>query len=170
MEDFQMPDVENRDSLANKISALLERIDRVFPKSEAIESESITKHPCDECIAIRNDFAGVAWWSADPELIDAYFTSLSLFTPKAFHYYLPAYLVYSLNHFEPFEGAVEFSIYALSLELDDPRRNKWLTERKNLFTEEQRQVIVKFLELVRDHPEMEIYQADVVSGIEFWKR
>ncbi|MBK8810998.1 MAG: hypothetical protein IPN69_09740 [Acidobacteria bacterium] len=113
-----MPDVENRDSLANKISALLERIDRVFPKSEPIEP---TNHPSDECIAIRNDFAGVAWWSADPDLIDAYFASMSLFTPVGFHYYLPAYLVYSLNHFEPFEGAVEFSIYALSLELDDPQ-------------------------------------------------
>lgn len=154
--------LEKEDSVVftQRISALLERIDVVFPKSDPPEPEAIAIGVSPDCLELVDDFAGVQWWMADPELVFDNFAQMAFMTPVAFHYYLPAYLKHALNDFDPFNPVMEFTLYTLG-----SSQNR---KRKRLFTEAQREVINEFLSIVRDHPDMEIHHPDAIQGLEHW--
>jgi len=155
--------LEKEDSVVftQRISALLERIDVVFPKSDPPEPEAIAIGVSPDCLELVDDFAGVQWWMADPELVFDNFAQMAFMTPVAFHYYLPAYLKCSLNDFDPFNPILEFTLYALI-----PLSRSY--DRKEPFNEAQREVLIEFLGIIRDHPDMEFRHADAIRGLEYW--
>ena len=105
-----------------QVEELRRKILATFPKTDPPLAESITSHPCEECAGVTKDFGGVRWWSADDSLIDENFDKLPLFTPEAYHYYLPAFLLRALNEFDPDNLVVQFCLYDVTLTkiTDDP--------------------------------------------------
>jgi hypothetical protein len=152
-----------------KLDELRQRILAAFPKNDPPLPENITSHPCEECYGIRDDFRGVRWWAADDELIDENFDDLPLFTPEAYHYYLPAFLLRALDTFDPDNLVVQFCVYNLSptkTPVDDP----WYRARLNQFTSEQISVIAKFLVYIQEDEKFYDYYADVERGLrKFWR-
>lgn len=152
----------------DKIEELRQRIMAAFPKIAPPSSENLTGHRCDECDGVRDDFSGVKWWSADDALIDGNRDVIPLFTPEAFHYYFPAFLLRSLDLFDPDDEVLQFSVYSLSptkTPVDDPRYRA----RLNLFMPQQISAVASFLEQIQNDERFYYYYADVERGLrKFW--
>ncbi len=116
-----------------------------FPKTLPPPSDQITNHSCPTCDAIRDSFSNVRWWEADNELIRHNYDSLAFLTLEAFHYYYPAYLIYSLSDFHWNNTVLEFSLYAL---VSKP------SERMRRFAQNEKQLILEFLDKVLECEEM----------------
>lgn len=153
---------------SNEIEELRQKILAAFPKNAPPLPENLTKHRCKECDGVRDDFSGVEWWNADNSMIDENYDDLPLFTPEAFHYYLPAFLIRLLDSFDPDNEVLQFSVYGLSptkTPVDDPRYRA----RLNLFTPEQISAVASFLEQVEKDERFYNYYADVERGLrKFW--
>ncbi len=154
---------------SDKILELRQRILAAFPKEAPPQPENLTEHSCAECDGLRDDFNGVAWWSADSSMIDDNYDVLPLFTSEAYHYYLPAFLLRALSSFEPYNDVLQFSVYSLSptkTPVDDPRYRA----RLNLFTPDQITAVASFLEQIQNDERFYSYYADAERGVrKFWQ-
>ena len=149
-------------------SNLAQSILEVFPKALPPTSEKLTSHKCDECNALKDNFKGIKWWEAEYELISENFGQLPLFTPTAHHYYFPAYLLCDLDESNPLYHSTirEFIVYDLtpSKEITDFKMN-----RKNLFSDKQRQLVVHYLEQLLEDEDSEYIFEDIEKALTFWK-
>jgi hypothetical protein len=131
-----------------RIDALKLAIRERFPATPTPAEEDIATHDCSECLAIRAAFARRTWDSLQPSELEARFDSLPMLSPSAFKYYLPAYLTYSLEHLDADCLVCQFTIYAIAPDTDaeEAKFVDWWRERLQLFTPEQFEVLVQFLE------------------------
>ena len=153
---------------SNQLDELRQKFLAVFPKTDPPPPERITSHDCEECDGVRDDFRNLKWWSANSELIDDNFDDLPLFTPEAYHYFLPAFLLRALEKFEPDNLVLQFCIYNLS-PTQTPADDPWYSARLNQFAPEEISAISNFLECIRDNEEFYDYHADAERGLDkFW--
>lgn len=148
-----------------KLEKLKQRILTAFddvPYPEGL----IAPHECDECYEIRKTFAGSDWKTIDPKVLEENFGIISLFSSQAFHYFLPAYLIYSLNRFsEKDNTTLEFTVYAITpgKEAVENRFDYW-RERFEEFNSEQMSCIYEFLDFVRQDESHYSFIDDVIKG------
>lgn len=95
-----------------------------------------------EGIDVRRDFKGRRWEDVPPAIIDYTYNNLHSFTAEAFCYYLPAYLVYSLETTDPTSNVPFFTL--LSLTGLCPR----LRAARRLMTAAEREAICAYLRSV----------------------
>ena len=75
-------------------------------------------HDCEECDGIRRAFNRQAPFSLPGDVLEYHHDSLPMMTPEAFHHFLPAYLIYAIDH--PDSLVAEFAWFSLSPpEFDD---------------------------------------------------
>lgn len=131
-----------------RIDALKLVIRERFPATPTPAEEDIATHDCTECLAIRAAFARRTWDSLQASELEARFDSLPMLSPRAFKYYLPAYLTYSVEHLDPDCPVCQFTIYAIAPDSDakEAKFVDWWRERLRLFTREQFGVLLQFLE------------------------
>jgi hypothetical protein len=112
--------------------------------------DHIASHECDECRAVREAFAGWKWESLPGEIIRENHDKLPLFDAEAFVYYLPAYLLYALGHWDPDDPVTEFTTYQLTPNCDpeDAERCDYHRSRLRHLTEEQFEVCHRFTAMV----------------------
>src|SRR5262245_19634067 len=77
---------------------LNQKLEAAFSGTARPAPEAIVSHSCEECFRIRDDFAPHAWPTVPARVIEYHRNSFPLFTPQAFRYYLPAYVIYALHH------------------------------------------------------------------------
>jgi Family of unknown function (DUF6714) len=87
-------------------------------------------------------FRGTSWRDHSPEALSRQSFALLIFTPEAFRYFLPSFLVASLR--APRIAPLDSVIYALTPPKGNPRRPSFW-RRWSLFTPAQRRVIVDCL-------------------------
>lgn len=133
------PTVEEREALKAKVAAAFADV----PRPAAAE---LVRCGCRECAALAKSFAGVDWRGAGAELLDQNYDQLPLFSPAAFRHYLPAYLLYSLEHFE-YAGVCQFTLYQLTPDKETEGSAAHYTERFSLFTPAQMDAVYDFLAL-----------------------
>lgn len=125
-------------------------VEAAFPIDYPVGME-IVSHRCHECDRVERDFRDVVWKEVPASVVEYHFDSLPLFTPRAFRYFLPAYIMASLT--DPESNVPEFLFYSLEasgIELVRVRE----------FTETQRSVVVAYLETYCcDHPEKSLHKA-----------
>lgn len=112
--------------------------------------DHITLCSCAECSGVREDLAADLWadWAEVPaEKIVTNYDKLPLLTTEAFHYYLPAFMTYSLAHWHS-SLVWEFTVYALTPEEKRGENQDWWRERFEPFTPKQMQAIYAFLDLL----------------------
>ena len=151
-----------------RLSKLRQRILKTFPKIPPPGFDEITDHRCDECNDVRDVFFGIKWWEADDDFIGDNFGNHPLFTHKSYHYYLPAFLIQSLRRFKTYNDVVRFVIYSLSPS-DRIDKTAFMKDRKSFFSEEQRDVIVSYLEIVLGDEEMKVHHSDAKKALQYWK-
>jgi hypothetical protein len=139
------------------LSLLKKAIRTSFPVLPPPAREEITSHECEEGLAIRAAFVGKTWDSLQPHEIEERFDSLPLLSPAAFYYYFPAYLLYSLDHFDDDSLVCQFTIYALKPDEDEAKYHDWWQALFELCTEEQCRVMEAFIDLVLQSQALDWY-------------
>ena len=82
--------------------ALKQMIEKAFAEVAYPGDNNITRCPygCRECRRIAEYFKGRDWTGHTVEELRACHVALALFTPEAFHYFLPAFMLASLDTYE----------------------------------------------------------------------
>lgn len=86
---------------------------------------------------IANYFAGTTWHGHRPEDLRAHSSAFTFFTPEAFHYWLPAFMIAAIE--SPEEADVICEHIPRSV------HNRYAVERWRLFSPAQRQAVAGYL-------------------------
>ena len=149
-----------------RIDNLRARIIAAFSSVPRPSKENIARHQCEKCEELRNVFGRLRWEAIEPEILEKYYSKLSLFTPQAFRYFLPAYLLQSLEGFNDENIVCQFTIYSLApIGEEDDAARKWWLERIEEFTQEQKDVIAAFLRLAVINRKLRVYREQAESGL-----
>ncbi len=128
------------DALKAKIIEAFENVD--YPKGFIIE------HECEECFGVRKTFLNKDRIQVTSEILLDNYDKLPLFSPEAFHYFYPAYLIYSLEHFTEDEVS-DFVVYGLIVnDKEIVEKTEYLEQRFQHFTKTQLNLVFEFMGLV----------------------
>ena len=156
---------------ANKerIEHLKRKIFRAFYGLEKPGKDELIGHFCEECFGLRDDFAGLVWTDVSGELLEKNFGNLALFSAAAFHYYLPAYMLYALDRFDS-DVAESVCIHLTANVKNGEKLSEYHLERYSRFDLAQMNTIFELLELMREHPAFEYYLTSIERSFERLKR
>ena len=144
------------------LAQLRERIRRAFGNVPKPDADDIAGHDCEECAEIRAAFAGQDWHNLPDALLEKHHSDLPLFSAQALPFFLPAYLLYAAQHFDPHTSVTEFTIYHLTpREGDDEVTRDYYRARLRFLTAEQMDIVNDFLQIVRESEDFRIYLGDV---------
>jgi len=105
-------------------STLTARIRQVFATQEYPGDENLVcDHSSDdlELVELATVFRGKHWADIPPQLLEYHCSVLSFFTAQAFRYYLPAFMLGYINHYEILDNVSFFLISHLTC----PDRSDW---------------------------------------------
>ena len=143
--------------------SLRAKIDVAFADVEPPDAEDLIALDCPECRAVRRVFRNEDRHEIKPRKIEWGYDKLPLFTPRAFQYFLPAFMLYSLEN--PSSDVCQYTIYGLALhEADD----EWWQERINRFTKEQIAACNLFLKWIYPHPDYAYDSKMIERALERW--
>ena len=140
-----------------QIESLKDAITKAFSKAESPAKDDIVEHECEECCGVRKDFTSIKWLKANDELLENNYDKIPLFSPTAFNYFLPAYLLYTIRNFDDdFSEVCDFTLYALTpgktWKDENGQISSYWIEKFRPFTVEQMNIIYRFLELAEQNP------------------
>lgn len=149
----------------NQLEKLKQRIFKAF-EDVPYPKSTIAPHECDECRDVRKTFAGKNWKTIPAAILEENYGIIPLFSPEAFNYFLPAYLIHSLGNFgEKYDTTCEFTIYAVSPDNEDIKnRLDYWKQKFADFTTEQMNCIYEFLDFVRIDENFESFVNEVATG------
>ena len=144
-----MSTIENNDELASLIADIEKHFANVTPPSADNIAECQNDWEIEE---ITRTFAGRDWRDLDRETVESN-PVLSLFTPEAFHYFLPAYLRYSIDGPFSYSGLLVDTVNRLLPGKETAGSSGLYRDRLRPFNEDQMNTVIKFLDWVRNHPD-----------------
>ena len=123
---------------------LKEAIKAAFADVPYPGDNNITHCPyhCRPCQEIADYFKGRTWEGHSVEELRDHHTALSLFTPEAFQYFLPTFMLASLDSYDKVNILPDAIRFDFEFNLD--HRDYFLV-RVNRFSPGQRNVIIEFL-------------------------
>jgi hypothetical protein len=129
--------------------ALKQTIEKAFRDVPYPGDDNITRCPynCAECRRVATFFKGKEWTGHDAVELRAYHVALSLFTPEAFHYFLPAFMLVSLDHYE--KGDVIPDAIRFHFEYSAEAKHHFAVRMSKL-TMDQRNAIIDYLVAMED--------------------
>lgn len=98
-----------------------------------------------ECNEIAKSFKGKHWKHLDCPFIVRHHSALSAFTPEAFHFFLPAYLIISIEHYADADVVPGSLLFAFNAS-----KSETFLSRSTRLTPAQKHVIRQFIEFIRD--------------------
>ena len=124
--------------------SLKHSIENAFASVPYPGDNNLTRCPyhCAECRRIAEFFKGKVWAGQTLEELKNYHVALSLFTPEAFHYFLPAFMLVSLDHYD--KGDVIPDSIRFHFEYSQEMRSHFAV-RMSKFSHEQRKAIIDYL-------------------------
>jgi hypothetical protein len=133
------------------------------------QARELDNYATDERIASARDAdPEIRWQDLSDEKIDRLNDALSFMGAAGFRFYLPRFMVWSLQHLESDSFAVDAPIYACDFS-DDLRDHA--ESQYALLTVPQRQVIARFLRFFVDQPDAGGDSVVAASALRrFWSR
>ena len=118
-----------------------------YPGNENLVVDQSGHDP--EGMAIASAFRGKGWEDVSVEMLRSHADALPLFTPAAFRYYLPAYMIGAIDHYYDLDVALDGVLFNLT---PPKERSGWEWDffwaRAQQFEESEREAIRSFLELM----------------------
>jgi hypothetical protein len=140
--------------MTHDLDALRADVVRVFGTARRPSRFEIAPHGCEECEQLAAARADVEWIGMPGRLIEENPSGLSLLSPEAYAYFLPAYILYALDHFTHSALPSEITVYSLAYNAPQTEEMAdWHRERLKFITAEQLAVLQRFLEAVEADPE-----------------
>ena len=103
-----------------------------------------------ECNQVAKVFRGKHWRDIPLETLRTQHSAIFFFTPEAYAYFLPAYLIAGALHYEDADAIPDTVVFSLTPP-DDPDLYDAHRLRMQSFTPEQRNAIIAFLQFLKDH-------------------
>ncbi len=131
---------------------LIDRISSAFAAAPYPGDNNIIVNVNDlESQDIAKAFRGYHWRSLRFDTIFYHRDSLPFLSPQAFRFYLPAYLITAIRHYEDGDTLFEFVVYQLTPPRDkrDKREWKWFRQNVEVMNAAQSDAICRFLEYVQ---------------------
>lgn len=150
-----------------KLAEIAAHVQRVFPKEPPPPAKDLTGHRCEECDQLQADFSGKKWWEINGELVEENSGQLPLFTPIAYYYFLPAYILNALSKFNDDGFVLEYLIYSWGYS-SDPHSVEYYAERRAVLNDEQREVVREVLRTVLADEELSIHHEDAKRALNFY--
>lgn len=126
-----------------------ESIESAFADVPYPGDDRIADHQdCPECDDVRQHFRGATWCGHTVAELQQYQSVLPLFTPAALQYFLPAYMLVSLDAWSEAD-MIPFSILQMCLPPrsdTDAGLHRYHDERFSIFTPSQRAAIAAYLQ------------------------
>ena len=123
---------------------LNEKIAAAFADVAQPADDAITRCPyqCFECTAVAGFFKGKKW--TDITVADArhYHGALNVFTPEAFHYFVPAFMLASLEAYDKHDIIPDSIRYHLEFALE---HREYFNVRMSRLSTAQKKIITDFL-------------------------
>jgi hypothetical protein len=155
-------------SLQTEARRLIAEITEAFAEVPHPGPKNITNEGCcEECDEIA---AWYGWHTAEELLreleIHENESPSMLLKPSAFHYFLPAYLIHSLEPFDPEADRLSSCVYALC-SIFETTQDKYIanihSEEMRLFNSRQRNAIVSYLRFLA-----RVFEMTECETLEFW--
>ena len=108
--------------------------------------EDVATHECEECDVVRTDLGSRRWDTLADAVIEKHRANLPLLAPKAFAYFIPAFIRYALHHLTL--SSLAFYYLMTNLAPPDDPQPEWSRERLRYLSRDQMDVIGAFLQLV----------------------
>ena len=159
-----MADTERSARTDPVLRELRREILRVFAGGKCPPREQIALHDCPECDALRRAFTGVGWRKVPDGLIEANPSCLPLLSPEGYHYFLPSYLLYALDHFTHDATPTAFLVYDLTPTKADEDSLDWVRERLRPFTREEIELAAAFVDLVAADESFRAHMREAETG------
>ena len=124
----------------------------------------ITEHKCEECFEVRKAFLNRDWKQITPKILQENYDKLPLFSPEAFHCFLPAYLIYSLENFAA-DDVCAFVVYGLMIRKDAEQESTEFQKRRfENFTRMELGIVSEFIDLAIQCGEYDIFIKNLERG------
>ncbi|HEX7680876.1 MAG TPA: DUF6714 family protein [Thermoanaerobaculia bacterium] len=121
----------------------------------------ITKHRCAECDEIAAYFADRPWQElTNVDELRYHADALHLFSNKAFHYYLPAFMCVTLA--TPDAADVIPGKIVFSFECEFGARSR---DRLALFSSHQRKVVGEFIAILADRGIEDVHEVETLTAL-----
>ena len=124
--------------------SIKETIEKAFADVAYPGDHNITRCPynCSECRRVADYFKGKTWQGHQVEELRPQHVALALFTPEAFHYFLPAFMLVSIGGYE--KGDVITDGIRFHFEYTQEIKGHYAV-RMSKFTQPQRKAIIDYL-------------------------
>lgn len=126
----------------------------------------------EDCLQIWETFSGKEWRTITPEILEENYDKLPFFSPEAYHCFLPAYLIYSLDNFRDNANldrslVWEFRGYNFIHNGKTESHIKWLINGYQNFSKEQLYIIYEFIDLIIQKEKFDDFSIEFRQGKRF---
>src|SRR4051812_25462182 len=97
-----------------EIESLRSSIVETFPAVSYPSDKDLTYGTTAEEREIREAFQGMVWWDIPPSVLQRNYGSMAFLTPFAYHYFLPSYIMFSLDNFDSNNEVLMFTVFSLT--------------------------------------------------------
>jgi hypothetical protein len=158
-----------------KTQLLKRQIEQAFADVQSPDGERLLdfdRNHCEECAEDYDydmeAFAGKHWKELSSDFMDTHARTIRSFTPEAFHFYLPAYLIASLDN--PESEAADYLLTMLKPpELwEETAVKSEFAHRIGVLTEEQTQAIRSFIHFLKDEYSENFHNDWMQWMLDFW--
>ena len=128
--------------------------------------EQLMPCTCDECKAVKEKISMIAngnWNDISEDFIEENYDCLPLLTPEIFHFLLPAFLTYTLKHFDSGYKVSGFTLVHYVLIRWEKNKSWWKNRFKN-FSSSQLELIFSFLDLAFNDEGFENNSVSIEKG------
>ena len=143
-------------------TVLKDLVRSTFSNSAFPRGTDAASHNCEECDEIRKAFGHQAPFSLPGEVLEYHHGSLSLMSPKAYHHFLPAYLIYAVDN--PASLVAQFSWFSLS----PPELDEFHAERFGLFSEAEKAIVLQVAEYLIN-ADKDLEPEEVERARRYWR-
>jgi hypothetical protein len=141
-------------------------IEQAFAEGSPPAAQNLCATPDDESLEETEVFSGKQWRELDSDFLHRYRDALFWFTPEAFHYYLPAYLVAALVTGDENALYVHNLLFLIRPTRDDSL-NEFRKERWEQLTDAQIQALESWLSwLLGKATPPGVFQREVQQALE----
>lgn len=129
-------------------SEIIRIIETAF--TETPHPSMITSHDCQECYEISEAFKGKNWKDVDQHILIFQRDALPLFTPEAWRYYLPAYMLFAIHDYSEADTIPHNIVWGIEEPKDGKSDADLRIKIENYLTSDQYEVTQEERELFFD--------------------
>lgn len=133
---------------------LLKDIDLAFADLEPPGDDELLHPDCMDDVDILDFYGGLTCEDMTDERVVYNYAALTSFSAQAFQYYLPRYMVWTLNNRDSIEIATESLLQALDPGTEREMLHEFRKSKFELLIKSQAAVVKRFLWYLADHPDL----------------